>query len=150
MIPALRNAFTNATKRLSLTRIRTRSSKLECEIRSEETTTYYWYRELSVVGNCYARSTSVAGQGVAGVGQDAPARCGGVAGGVTGWQQDVAAGGLHRRRRSHGSGGRDGGVDRGPGAVGGGGGVVDATGGRGRRGGGRYGGSDQGGSRCIR
>ena len=44
----------------------------------------------------------------------------------------------------------DGGVDRGPGAPGGGGGVVDATGGRGRRGGGRYGDSDQGGSRCIR
>ena len=32
-----------------------------------------------------------------------------------------------------GRGGRDGGVDRGPGATGGGGGVVDATGGRGRR-----------------
>ena len=112
---------------------------------------HYWYRGLSVVGNCYARSTSVAGQAAAGVGQDAPARCGGVAGGVAGRQQDVAAGGFHRCRPGGcGTGGCDGGVDRGPGAIGGGGGVVDATGGRGRRGGGRYGDSDQGGSRCIR
>src|SRR5664279_6389686 len=28
---------------------------------SKETTTYYWYRGLSVVGDRYARSTSVAG-----------------------------------------------------------------------------------------
>jgi len=59
-------------------------------------------------------------------------------------------GGVHRCRTGGcGTGGRDGGVDRGPGAIGGGG-VVDATGGRGRRGGGRYEDSDQRGSRCIR
>src|SRR5664279_764368 len=118
---------------------------------SKETPTYYWYRGLSVLGNCYARSTSVAGQAAAGVGQDAPARCAGVAGGVAGRQQDVAAGGIHRCRRGRGTGGGgDGRVDRGPGAIGGRGGVVDGAGGRGRRGGGRYGDSDQGGSRCIR
>src|SRR5664279_69111 len=83
-------------------------------IASKETSTYYWYRGLSVVGNCYARSTSVAGQAAAGVGQDAPARCGGVAGGVAGRQQDVAAGGFHRCRPGGcGSGGCDGGIDRG-------------------------------------
>jgi hypothetical protein len=28
---------------------------------SKETPTYYWYRGLSVLGECHARSTSVAG-----------------------------------------------------------------------------------------
>src|SRR5664280_2732423 len=131
----------------SLTRSCTARINSSCGIASKETSTYYWYRGLSVVGNCYARSTSVAGQAAAGVGQDAPARCGGVAGGVAGREQDVAAGGFHRCRPGGcGSGGCDGGIDGGPGSIGGGGGVVDATGGRGRRGGGRYGDSDQGGS----
>src|SRR5664279_2746833 len=150
-IPAFRNAFTRFSTRLSPTRRRTRSIRAVWSMQSKETSTYYWYRGLSVVGNCYARSTSVAGQAAAGAGQDAPVRCGGVAGGVAGRQQVVAAGGFHRCRPGGcGSGGCDGGIDRGPGSICGGGGVVDAAGGRGRRGGGRYGDSDQGGSRCIR
>ncbi len=136
----------------SLTRSCTARIKPSCGIASKEYTTYYWYRGLSVLGDRYPRSTSVSGQGVAGVGQDAPAWCGGVSCGVTRREQDVNSGGLHRCRcGAVAAGGGDGGVGRGLGAAGVGGGVVAATDDdRDRLRGGRYGRSGQGGPPCIR
>ena len=61
MTPDPRNAFTNVTIRLSVIRRRIRAINGVCPISSKETSTYYWYRGLAVVGDRYARSTSVAG-----------------------------------------------------------------------------------------
>src|SRR6476469_1568592 len=151
MIPALRNAFTRASTRLSAIRFRTRPIRAWWSIESKEYTTYYWYRGLSVFGDRGAGSTSVSEQGVAGAGPDAPAWFGGVSCGATRRQQDVDSGRLHRRRCGADIAcGGDGGGGRGLGAAGVGGGVVAATGGdRDRRCGGRYGRSGQGGPPCT-
>src|SRR5487761_300475 len=71
-MPAFRKALTSARTRLSPTRLRTRSTRAECEISSKEVTTHYPPQGLSRDGVHSSRTPSTLRQAAGSLRLDAP------------------------------------------------------------------------------